>query len=135
MVGYLLVRGGVHIVAYAKAIEAISGVDIGKLLPIPDISNKQFPEARKLQDDAGLHQILYRFSPDDYREIGKIWQGAHPEDGSELRVADGPPQGAVPPDLDEEPQLTAPVGPDLDPGFFQDIAGRVFGDTVGARKR
>jgi manganese catalase len=48
MVGYLLVRGGVHIVTYAKAIQALSGVEIGKLLPIPDISNKQFPEARKL---------------------------------------------------------------------------------------
>ncbi len=45
MVGYLLVRGGTHIVAYAKALEALSGVDVGKLLPIPDISNKRFPEA------------------------------------------------------------------------------------------
>jgi Mn-containing catalase len=127
MLGYLLVRGGVHIVAYAKAIEAISGVDLGKLLPIPDISNKQFPEARKLQDDAGLHQILYRFSPDDYRQISKIWQGAHPEDGSALRVVDGPPEGFAPPDLDDEPQLTAPVGPDLDPSMLKDIARKVFG--------
>ena len=47
MVGYLLVRGGVHIVAYAKALEKLTGVDVGKLLPIPDISNKQFPEARE----------------------------------------------------------------------------------------
>ena len=47
MVGYLLVRGGTHIVAYAKALEALSGVDVGKLLPIPDISNKRFPEAKK----------------------------------------------------------------------------------------
>jgi Mn-containing catalase len=127
MLGNLLVRGGVHIVAYAKAIEAISGVDLGKLLPIPDISNKQFPEARKLQDDAGLHQILYRFSPDDYRQISKIWQGAHPEDGSALRVVDGPPEGFAPPDLDDEPQLTAPVGPDLDPSMLKDIARKVFG--------
>jgi Mn-containing catalase len=109
------------------AIEAISGVDLGKLLPIPDISNKQFPEARKLQDDAGLHQILYRFSPDDYRQISKIWQGAHPEDGSALRVVDGPPEGFAPPDLDDEPQLTAPVGPDLDPSMLKDIARKVFG--------
>jgi Mn-containing catalase len=127
MVGYLLVRGGVHIVAYAKAIEAISGVDLGKLLPIPDISNKQFPEARKLQDEAGLHQILYRFSPDDYRLISQIWQGPHPEDGSPLRVVDGPPEGFAPPDLDDEPQLTAPVGPDLDPAFLKDVARKVFG--------
>ena len=44
-VGFLLVRGGVHIVAYAKALEKLTGVDVGKLLPIPDISNKRFPEA------------------------------------------------------------------------------------------
>ncbi|HVG43835.1 MAG TPA: manganese catalase family protein, partial [Longimicrobium sp.] len=30
MVGYLLVRGGVHIVAYAKALEKLTGVDVGK---------------------------------------------------------------------------------------------------------
>ena len=127
MVGYLLVRGGVHIVAYAKALEAMSGVEIGKLLPIPDISNKQFPEARQLQDKFGLHQILYRFSPNDYRQISAIWQGAHPEDGTPLRVEDGPPEGAAPPDLDDEPQLTAPIGPDLDPEYLKDVAKRVFG--------
>jgi Mn-containing catalase len=126
MVGYLLVRGGVHIVAYAKAIEALSGVDVGKLLPIPDISNKRFPEAAK-HEKRGLHQILFRFSQDDYREIGKIWQGAHPEDGSPLRVQDGPPEGFAPPDLPEEPQLTAPVGPDLDPAYLKEVARRVFG--------
>ncbi len=46
-VGFLLVRGGVHIVAYAKALEKLSGVEVGKLLPIPDISNKRFPEAAR----------------------------------------------------------------------------------------
>lgn len=85
------------------------------------------PEARKLQDDTGLHQILYRFSPDDYKRISEIWRGPHPEDGSELRVVDGPPQGAPAPDLDEEPQLTAPVGPDLDPEYVKDGAKRIFG--------
>jgi Mn-containing catalase len=125
MVGYLLVRGGVHIVSYAKAIEALSGVDVGKLLPIPDISNKQFPEARKYEEK-GLHQILFRFSPDDYREIASIWTGAHPEDGSELRVVDGPPPGAAPPNLPAEPQLTSPVGPALDPSMLQEYAKRIF---------
>jgi Mn-containing catalase len=126
MVGYLLVRGGVHIVAYARALEVLSGVNVGKLLPIPDISNKQFPEARK-HEAKGLHQILYRFSPTDYTELGQIWNGPHPEDGSALRVVDGPPEGFTPPDLDEEPQLTAPVGPDMDPGTLKDIAKRLFG--------
>jgi Mn-containing catalase len=128
MVGYLLVRGGVHIVAYAKALEALTGVNVGKLLPIPDISNKQFPETRKYEE-RGLHRTLYRFSLDDYRQIGAIWTGAHPEDGSPLEVVDGPPQGATPPDLPSEPQLTAPLGPGLDPGMLQDMATRLFGST------
>jgi Mn-containing catalase len=126
MVGFLLVRGGVHIVAYAKALEKLTGVDVGKLLPIPDISNKRFPEARK-HEDSGLHQILYRFSPDDYTRIGEIWNGTHPEDGSELSVQDASNEGATPPDLDEEPQLTAPTGPDIDPDVFTDVAARLFG--------
>ena len=39
MVSFLLVRGGVHIVAYARALEKLTGADVGKLLPIPDVSN------------------------------------------------------------------------------------------------
>jgi Mn-containing catalase len=127
MVGYLLVRGGTHIVAYAKALEALSGVDVGKLLPIPDISNKRFPEAMK-HEAKGLHQVMYRMSPDDYRSIGEIWRGDHPEDGSTLRVVDGPPEGAEIPVHPEEPQLTSPLGPDgIDKGLLADVAARLFG--------
>jgi Mn-containing catalase len=126
MVGYLLVRGGVHIVAYAKALEKLSGVNVGKLLPIPDVSNKEFPEARK-HEKKGLHRILYRFSPDDYREITQIWTGSHPEDGSSLEVLDGPPEGFAPPDLPAEPQLTAPIGPDVDSEMLKEVARRLFG--------
>src|ERR671912_1901527 len=129
MVGYLLVRGGTHIVAYAKALEKLSGVDVGKLLPIPDISNKRFPEAKK-HEAKGLHQVMYRMSPDDYREMSSIWTGQHPEDGSELRVVDGPPEGAPPPKHSEEPQLTSPIGPDgIDKDLFNDIASRLFGKS------
>lgn len=123
MVGYLLVRGGVHIVAYARALERLTGADLGKLFPIPDISNKQFPEARKWEE-RNLHRILYRFSPDDYLELGKVWNGPHPEDGGELKVEAAIPTGAPPPDLPEEPQLTAPG---LDPAFLQEAAKRLFG--------
>jgi Mn-containing catalase len=112
MIGYLLVRGGVHIVAYAKAIEKLTGVDIGKLLPIPDISNKKFPEAHKVEEE-GIHRVLYQFSPQDYKRAGEIWQGAHPEDGGELQFRHLPQDfGAKVPDLEPEPQLTAPLDPD-----------------------
>ncbi len=108
-VGFLLVRGGVHIVAYAKALEKLSGVDVGKLLPIPDISNKRFPEAAR-HELRGLHRILYQFSPSDYPRAGAIWNGQHPEDGSELEVSVGVPDGFDPPALDAEPQLTGRPG-------------------------
>ncbi|MEJ7575624.1 MAG: manganese catalase family protein [Pyrinomonadaceae bacterium] len=121
MVGYLLVRGGVHIVAYAKALEVLTGVDLKPMFPIPDISNKKFPEAKKLEDQ-GLHRIMYRFSKDDYTELAKIWKGAHPEDNSELVVEDNLPEGFAPPDLAEEPQLTAPG---IDPEFLKEVAKRL----------
>jgi Mn-containing catalase len=126
MLGYLLVRGGVHIVAYSKALQKLTGVDVGKLMPIPDISDKRFPEAKK-NEATGLHQILDRFSPNDYKQISEIWNGTHPEDGSPLRVEDGPPEGFDPPELPVEPQPTAPVGPDIDPGMFKDVARKLFG--------
>ena len=48
-----------------------------------------------------------------------------PEDGSELEVEVGAPEGFDPPELEAEPQLTAPVGPDIDPEMFLDVAGPV----------
>jgi Mn-containing catalase len=121
MVGYLLVRGGVHIVAYARALEVLTGADMSKLFPIPDISNKKFPEARKWETK-GLHRTMFRFSIDDYTELSKVWMGPHPEDGSELIVEDLPAGfGFAPPDLDPEPQLTAPG---IEPELIAEIAAR-----------
>jgi Mn-containing catalase len=121
MVGYLLVRGGTHIVAYAKAIEKLTGADLTKLFPIPDISNKKFPEAVALEKQ-GLHQIQFLWSPEDFRSVSEIWNGPHPEDGSELRVEETIPAGFTPPNLPEEPQLTAPG---VDPEFIKEVAKRI----------
>lgn len=124
MTGYLLVRGGVHVVAYARALEVLTGADLSKLFPIPDISNKMFPEAKALED-LGLHRILYRNNPKDYTRVGEVWKGPHPEDGSELFVEDGMPEGAEPPLLPEEPQLTAPGIGAIDEAMLQEIADRL----------
>jgi len=43
MVGYLLVWGGIHSLAHAKSLELFTGVEVTKMLPIPDMSN----DARK----------------------------------------------------------------------------------------
>lgn len=54
VVGFLLVRGGVHVVAYAKALEIATGVNVTKLVPIPSLDNKAFNEARKYEEKASI---------------------------------------------------------------------------------
>lgn len=124
MVGYLLVRGGVHVVAYARALEVLTGADVGKLLPIPDISNKQFPEARA-HEDKGLHRILFRNDSPDFARVGEVWKGKHPEDGSDLIVDDGMPESFPTPVLPAEPQLTAPGIGAIDEAMLAEIATRL----------
>ena len=68
---YLLVRGGVHAHAYALALKKLTGVDIASMLPVPNISLDRIPEAQKYLDE-GSHRRLYRFSPDDYKEMSGI---------------------------------------------------------------
>ena len=51
--GYLLGRGGVHQVAYARALELLTGIDITKAFPAPRIPTDKIPE-RKLRADAGF---------------------------------------------------------------------------------
>jgi Mn-containing catalase len=98
MLGYLFVRGGVHALAYAKALENLTGVEMKKMLPIPRVENKMFPEAKKFEAE-GSHRKLYRFSPNDFRDAGLVWQGTHPDDGQPLEFVDGPPDGGKVPEL------------------------------------
>ncbi|KAA9345696.1 manganese catalase family protein [Adhaeribacter soli] len=124
MVGYLLVRGGLHIVGYARALEKLTGVEVTKLLPIPDMDNKAFPETRKYEA-SGIHRRLYTFSKDDYQKVALVFNGPHPEDGKPLEVVFGSPDGYPAPDLEEEPQLSAPSGDHIDPEMFKDIAKKM----------
>ena len=71
MVGYLLVRVGVHIVADAKALEKLTGVEVGKLRRSPTSTTS------------------------------------------------------------DSPQLSAPLGPEIDPERFGLIATRLFGNAAG----
>ncbi len=107
MVGYLIVRGGVHQEAYAKALGDLCGIDATKLLPIPEIENSKFPHARKFMDK-GYHRFMYRFTPDDYKQIGEIWNGPQAETGEEREVVDGIPEGGEVPDLNPIPEMFAP---------------------------
>jgi Mn-containing catalase len=121
LTGYLLCRGGVHQVAYARAVELLTGADLTKLFPAPRIPTEKIPEA-KAHIEKGEHLKLYRFSPDDYKEIRAVWVGEHPETGEELEVVDAAPEGVPPFDLPSEEDVFAP---DYAPDEIAEIAKKL----------
>ena len=123
--GYLLVRGGVHQVAYARALELITGADLTKTFPAPRIPTDKIPECRP-HLEAGSHKTLYRFSPEDYKEVVAVFKGPHPETGEDLEVADGPPPGFEPQDL---PAQTEVFAPDYAPDDIAEIAQKLRKDA------
>ena len=110
MLGYLFVRGGVHAMAYGKALEKLTGVKMNDMLPIPKIGNEVFPEAKKYMA-MNIHTKLYRQSPDDYKQIDQIWNGANP-DGGTCVVVDGPPM-----ELASDPVELAGIGSAFAPEY------------------
>ena len=108
LTGYLLVRGGVHQVAYARALEKLTGADLMKLFPSPRIPTDKIPECQP-HIKRGEHLKLYRFSPEDFQEIKAVFNGPHPETGEDLMIADEiSPEGAPPFDLPSQPAVFAP---------------------------
>jgi Mn-containing catalase len=123
MLGYLFVRGGVHALAYAKALEELTGVDVKKMLPIPAIPDADFKEAREFTDQ-GMHAKLYRFSETDFEGIRDLWTGQHPIDGTELSVVDGLPEtSGGPADPPESPAVSSPG---LHPGELAEVVQKLM---------
>ncbi len=122
--GYLLCRGGVHQLAYAVALSKITGVDVPKMLPIPDIRTDKIPECREFIAQ-GLHRSLYRFSADDYTHLAAVFNGTHPEDGQPLEVREGTPEGFPLADL---PPAQASGAPSFDMGELKEITARLMKD-------
>ena len=125
LTGYLLVRGGVHQVAYARAVELITGADLSKTFPAPRIPTEKIPEC-KPHLEAKSHLTLYRFSPGDYKEAAAVFKGPHPETGEELFMADEVPVGFEPPDPPAETDVFAP---DYAPEDIAEIAQRLRKDA------
>ena len=122
LTGYLLVRGGVHQVAYARALENLTGADMQKLFPSPRIPTDKIPEC-KPHIKRGEHLKLYRWSPDDFQELSAVFNGPHPETGEELEVAEElHPEGALAYDLPPQPAVFAP-GPE--PEEIEEIAAKL----------
>jgi Mn-containing catalase len=124
--GYLLVRGSVHAHAYALAIKKITGVEIEKMLPTPNINLDQIPESQKYLQE-GSHRRLYTFSPSDYKAIAAIWgngEQALPSDPpGELTVVDGAPEGGK---IHQLTGMPSAFTPDYAPEEMFEIATRLY---------
>jgi Mn-containing catalase len=107
LTGYLLCRGGVHQIAYARAVEKLTGADLMKLFPSPRIPTDKIPECQP-HIERGDHKRLYRFTLSDYLELAAVFNGPHPETGEELEVIDEAPEGVPPLDLPPQPAVFAP---------------------------
>ena len=123
--GYLLVRGSVHAHAYALALKNLTGVEIEKMLPTPNIPLGNIPECQKYLDE-GSHRRLYTFSPSDYKDIAAVWGGgemALPGDPpGELVVVDGMPEGGKIHELVGQPNVFTP---DYAPEEMFEIAAKL----------
>jgi Mn-containing catalase len=126
LTGYLLIRGGVHQLAYARAVENLTGANLMKLFPSPRIPTDKIPES-KVHMDKGEHLKLYRFSPSDYLELAAVFNGQHPETGEQLTVVDDAPEGF--PAFDLPPQEGV-FAPDYAPEEIAEIA-RKLRDAAG----
>ncbi|HEY1855196.1 MAG TPA: manganese catalase family protein [Solirubrobacterales bacterium] len=122
LTGYLLVRGGVHQVAYARALENLTGAKMENLFPTPRVPTDKIPEC-KPHLKRGEHLKLYRWSPEDFKELSAVFNGPHPETGEELEVAEElHPEGALAYDLPPQPAVFAP-GPEA--GEIEEIAQKL----------
>jgi Mn-containing catalase len=121
LTAYLLIRGGVHQVAYARALELLTGADLRKTFPMPRIPTDKIPECRPYLE-RGVHLTLYRFSPDDYKEVVAVFKGTHPETGEELRVEHPAPEGFPWPEAPAQEDVFAP---DYAPGEIAEIARKL----------
>jgi manganese catalase len=121
LTGYLLVRGGVHQVAYARAVENLTGANLMNLFPSPRIPTDKIPECQP-HIKRGEHTKLYRFSPSDYNELAAVFNGPHPETGDELVVVNDAPEGFPPFDL---PAQEGVFAPDYAPEEIAEIARKL----------
>jgi Mn-containing catalase len=77
------------------ALRKITGVEMTRMLPTPNIDDAKLPEARKWQA-IGAHRALYTFPESDYADVAGIWSGvADWADGQPFEVIPGVPEYAA----------------------------------------
>src|SRR5690606_10539053 len=123
--GYLLVRGSVHAHAYALALKKLTGVEIEKMLPTPNIPLRNIPECQKYLEE-GAHRRLYTFSPSDYKELTAVWGGEMSLPGDppgELVVVDGMPEGGK---IHQLTGVPSAFSPDYAPEEMFEISEKLY---------
>ena len=103
-VSYLIVRDLVHEKVFAKALETL-GVQWNKALPIPRINTAGMKEVRELER-LNLHNQMWTFTnKGEPSGLAQIFKGSSPfDDGGELEVIEGHPEGANIPFMPDAPQ-------------------------------
>src|SRR5690606_33914700 len=124
--GYLLVRGSVHAHAYALALKKLTGVDLDKFLPTPNIPLDKITECQKCVAEAA-HRRRYTVSATDYTDMAGSWgKGAMAlptAPPGELEIIDGMPDGGKIHDLVGIPSASTP---DNAPEDMFDIATKLY---------
>lgn len=126
VLGYLLVRGSVHAQAFGLALKKLTGVDMTQMLPVPNITHDNIPEARKFEAE-GRHRHLYRFSDRDYADIAGIWsedETTYDKTGP-LEVLDLPPDPG-PESLKAMEGSASSFTPDYAPEEILEIARKLY---------
>ena len=109
LTGYLLVRGGVHQVAVARAVERLTGADLIEAVPVAADPHGQDPRVPAAHQASGDHLRLYRFSPDDYKELAAVFNGTASGDRRGTRLSRTNHLKAFPAhDLPAQPSVFAP---------------------------
>jgi len=103
-VSYLIVRDLVHEKLFAKALETL-GVKWNKALPIPRINTAGMKEVKELER-LNLHNQMWTFTNNgESSGLAQIFRGSSPfDDGGELEVLEGHPEGANVPFMPDAPQ-------------------------------
>jgi Mn-containing catalase len=101
-VSYLIVRDLTHEKVFAKALETL-GVQWNKALPIPRIDTAGMKEVKELER-RNLHNQMWTFT-NESSGLADIFNGSSPfDDGGELEVIDGHPEGAAISFMPDAPQ-------------------------------
>ena len=122
LTGYLLVRGGVHQVAYARALERLTGADMTKLFPSPNIPTDEDPRVQA----AHQAQACTRSSTASRRATTSSWRPCStdrtPRPARSWPSRTEMPEGAPWNDLPPQPAVFAP---DYAPEDIAEIAAKL----------